>query len=144
MKLFNSLKFRFIASFIFIIVALTAVLLLVSLRQLSTTVVNAFSKQGIQIVERAASLIDGDAFEALTISLDANDPFYERTRIQLLQLKEASSSMYLYTIAPKQGNIWHYIIDGSAPPDDEEHFSALGDEEDVSDHDDAFRRAWVN
>ena len=144
MKLFNSLKFRLIAFFIVFIIVLTTVLLLLGVRELSMTVVEAYSKQGILLVEKAASFIDGDSFEALAKSLDIDDPFYEETRLQMEQLKLFSSAMYLYTIAPKNGNIWHYIIDGSAPPDDEEHFSALGDEEDVSGHDAAFRRAWTS
>ncbi|MCL2810153.1 MAG: methyl-accepting chemotaxis protein [Treponema sp.] len=143
MKLFNSLRLRLITFFIVFIVILTTILVLLGVRELSMTVVETYSKQGILLVEKAASFIDGDSFEALVKSLNEDDPFYEETRVSLLQLKELSGCMYLYTIAPKSGNTWQYIIDGSAPPDDEEHFSALGEEEDVSGHDAAFRRAWA-
>ena len=100
----------------------------------------SFAIQGLSIVERATSIIDGDSFEALAKSMDSEDLFYEETRVKLLELKEASGSMYLYTMAPLKGDIWQFIIDGSAEPDDEESFSALGDEEDISEYDSAFRR----
>jgi methyl-accepting chemotaxis protein len=90
-----------------------------------------FSLEGGAIAERAASLIDGDAFEALVKLMDDEDPFYEETRLKLFALKEETGCRYLYTMAPYRGNIWHYIIDGSAPPDDEEEFSAIGDEQDA-------------
>jgi len=140
MKFIKTLKFRFIIFFIVFIFALTAVLVFLGVRQISKAVTDTFSNQGIQIVERAASLIDGDSFQALVKSLDDDDPFYEETRLKLLQLKESSGCVYLYTMAPKKGDIWQFIIDGSAPPDDEEEFSALGDEQDTKDFDDAFRR----
>ncbi|MCL2810149.1 MAG: methyl-accepting chemotaxis protein [Treponema sp.] len=144
MKLFNSLKFRLIAFFVILIVVLTFALLLLGVRELSVTVIDVYAMQGIMMVEKVAANINGDSFEALIKSLDINDPFYEETRIFMLGLKEFSNCLYLYTIAPKVGDIWQYIIDGSAPPDDEELFSALGDEEDVSGHDEAFRNAWIS
>ena len=145
MKLFKSLKFQFIVFFSVFIIALILTTALLGLRQLSSAVEETFAVQGIFLVERAASLIDGDAHERLSASLDADDPFYEETRIELLELKQASGSLYLYTMAPKGGNIWNetwmYIIDGSTEPDDEEEFSHLGDEEESADYDDAFFRA---
>ena len=110
---------------------------------MSRTVVDAFTEQGIRLVEKAASLIDGDAFEALARSLDINDPFYEETRLQLFQLKQASSSLYLYTMAPKEGYIWRFIIDGSNEPDHED-FSYMGLEEDTSEYGDAFKRLQIS
>ncbi|MCL2592001.1 MAG: methyl-accepting chemotaxis protein [Defluviitaleaceae bacterium] len=139
MKLFNSLKFRFIAFFITLIVVLTATLVIMGIRQLSNTVVETFAEQGIRLVEKTADFIDGDAFEALVKSLDINDPFYEETRVWMLQLKEASGTRYLYTMAPKAGDTWMFIIDGSGEPD-YEGFSPLGYEEDTSEYGDAFRR----
>jgi methyl-accepting chemotaxis protein len=144
MRFFQSLKFQFITFFSIFIIVICVVTAMLALRQLSKTVVETFAKQGVPIVERAASLIDGDSFEALVKSLDIDDPFYEETRIKLLQLKENSGAAYLYTMAPLNGDIWQFIIDGSAEPEDEENFSALGDEEDMSGYDDAFRRVWVS
>ena len=111
-------------------------------RTLSRAVEETFTRQGIYIVERAVALIDGDSFEALVRSMDINDPFYEETRVQLAQLKDASGAMFLYTMAPYRGDIWKFIIDGSAEPDDEENFSPLGATEDTSGYGEEFRRVW--
>jgi methyl-accepting chemotaxis protein len=101
-----------------------------------------FAGQGAAMTEKAASLIDGDSFEALLKTLDPEDPFYEAARLELFTLKNYSSARYLYTMAPVEGTIYRYVIDGSAEPDDEENFSALGDEEDVSSYDSAFLKCW--
>jgi len=142
MKLTDSLRFRFIVFFIVFIVALTLILVITGVRQMSHVVIDTFAQSGVYTVERAASLIDGDSFEALVKSMDEEDPFYEETRVMLHGLKETVGCVYLYTMAPKDGDIWYYIIDGSALPEDEEEFSALGDEQDVSDYDHAFRDVW--
>ena len=109
---------------------------------LSRAVEESFTGHGIHIVERAASLIDGDSFEALVRSMDINDPFYEETRVQLLQLRNASGALYLYTMAPYRGDIWMFVIDGSAEPDDVENFSPLGTTDDTSGYGEEFRRVW--
>ncbi|MDR1178605.1 MAG: methyl-accepting chemotaxis protein [Spirochaetaceae bacterium] len=101
-----------------------------------------FSAQGMATVTDAAALIDGDAFEALSLSLDEEDPFYEETRLRLLEVKQASSCRYLYTMAPGEDGVYFYVIDGSTTPDDEDNFSALGEDEDESAYDDAFRKSW--
>jgi methyl-accepting chemotaxis protein len=144
MRIFNSLKFRFILFFFIFVAAISLVTTILGVRQLSKAVSDTFAIQGISIVEKAASLIDGDSFEALAKSWDASDPFYEETRVKLLQLKEFTGCVYLYTMAPVKGNIWAYVIDGSAEPDDIEKFSNIGDEEDTGTYNDAFRRALIS
>ena len=148
MKTFKSLKFQFIVLFSVFIVALSAVTALLGIRDLSKAVEDTFANQGYAIMDRAVSMIDGDSFEALTQSLDENDPFYEETRLKLLGLKEMSGGLYLYTMAPIGGDFaqdrWQFIIDGSAEMDDDENFSALGHEEDVSEYDEAFKRLLVS
>ena len=138
MKIFNTLQFRFIFFFIIFIIALTMTLIVMGVRLLSQTVIDTFAVQGIHVVERAASLINGDDFEALSKSLDADDPFYEETRGMLYHLKESSGCIYLYTMTQKSGTTWRYVVDGSTLPGDEK-FSMLGDEEDTADYDDAFK-----
>jgi methyl-accepting chemotaxis protein len=101
-----------------------------------------FAQQGVIIAEKAAAVIDGDAFERLAETLDAEDPFYESTRLDLLRIKNDTSSAYLYTMTHVQGSTYRYIIDGSAPPEDTENFSALGDEEDTAGYDSAFKKCW--
>jgi len=144
MKLFYSLKFRFAVFFSVFIIAMSVITAVLGIRQISSAVSDAFASQGIYIVEKAVSFIDGDSFEALAKSRDSDDPFYEETRIKLLQLKEFSSCIYLYTMAPVKDNIWEFVIDGSTEPEDVDNFSNLGDEEDTSNYDDAFKRVIIS
>jgi len=143
-KIFHSLKFKItglLSVFIIILIGITSVL---GIRQMSKAVTDTFAAQGDFIAERVASFIDGDSFEALVKSQDINDPFYEEARINLFLLKNSSGAKYLYLIAPLEGDTWQYIIDGSAEPDDAENFSNMGDEDDTSSYDDAFKRAWTS
>ena len=144
MRLFHSLRFQFVALLSVFVIALCGILSVVSVRKLSKVVSETFAAQGISLVETAASLVDCDSFEILARSLDKDDPFYEETRLKLLQIKHLSSCLYLYTMAPVDGDVWRFIIDGSVEPDDEENFSDLGDEEDTSEYDDAFRRTVIS
>jgi len=141
-KIHKSLKFLFITLFSAFIVAISVITAVMGIRQLSNAVVATFTDQGFQIVEKAASFVDGDLFEALAKSLDVNDPFYEETREHLFQLKGYTGCLYLYTMAPGRGGIWRFIIDGSAEPDNEEHFSHLGEEDDTTGYDPAFKKAY--
>ncbi|MDR1895130.1 MAG: hybrid sensor histidine kinase/response regulator, partial [Spirochaetales bacterium] len=106
--------------------------IITSLQQISWITETIGADRGVPIVEAATALIDGDSFEALSKSLDPRDPYYEKTRLALLALKEQSGCFYLYTMAPAGGSVFRYIIDGSAPPEEEELFSPLGAEEDIS------------
>ena len=143
MRILRSLKFQFTVIFSVFIIALVLVTAILSLGQLASSVENVYAERGIYIVERAVSLIDGDSFEALAGSLDIDDPFYEETRIKLLELNQTAGGLYLYTMAPVDGDIsntiWMHIIDGSVEPDDED-FSDLGDEEDSTEYDLAFSK----
>jgi len=144
----KSLKFQFIMFFLLFIVVLVLVTALLGMRQLSEVVEDIFASEGIVDVEKARDLIDGDAFELLTKSLDATDPYYEKTRIELLKLKNNTGCLYLYTMAPIDGNFsqaeWMFIIDGSVEPEDTENFSVIGDIDNVSEYDDAFHLTLKN
>jgi methyl-accepting chemotaxis protein len=89
------------------------------------------AEQGYPIAKKASEAIDGDKFEALTKSLSTDDPYYEEARQALLTIKQTINCQYLYTMAPIKGSLYRYIIDGSCEPG-EEGFSALGDEDDIS------------
>jgi len=140
----KSIRFRLVGLISFFVIAIGVLLSVMGIRQMSKTALEGFSAHGIAIVEEAVSLIDGNAFEALAKSLDINDPFYEETRVRLLQLKKSSSCMYLYTMSQVDGDIWQFIIDGSSEPDDPKNFSKMGDKEDTSVYDDAFKRVLVS
>jgi methyl-accepting chemotaxis protein len=144
MKLMHSLRFQFVTLFSIFIIALIGTTSVLEIGQLAKEVAGTFFLQGIHIVEKAASIIDGNSFEALAKSQDEDDPYYEETRVRLLEIKELGGCLFLYTMAPIEGDIWQYVIDGSAEPDDEENFSALGDEEDTSEYDDAFRKVLIS
>jgi methyl-accepting chemotaxis protein len=98
-----------------------------------------FAQEGLSLVQKLVSLIDGDAFEALLEGGDMEDPYYIEMQARLLNLKENSVALYLYTMAPVDGNNYMFVIDGSDAVGGED-FSAFGDEEDVSDYDEAFFR----
>jgi methyl-accepting chemotaxis protein len=141
-KVFHSLKYRFAFFFILFIVFICSTITVLSLRQTIGVASSIFGREGTALVEKAAALIDGDAFEALAKSLDAEDPFYIAAYEKLHALKENSSCLYLYTMAPTgDPDIFRFIIDGTAM-DDEENFSPLGAEDDVSFYDDAFLRCF--
>jgi methyl-accepting chemotaxis protein len=127
----NSLKFRVTLFFIFFFVAIFGVFIITSVLQVNAVTRYLCSQIALPTVEQARLLIDGDAFEALSKSLDESDPYYDTTRLQLLELKESINCQYLYTMAPVEASLFRYIIDGSAPPEDAENFSAMGDEEDI-------------
>jgi methyl-accepting chemotaxis protein len=144
MKKILSLKTQFTLFFAVFIVTLSGIITVMALRESMEVASSVFVQQGITITEKAVAMIDGDSFERLTGTLDAEDPFYEETRRNLLALKEETVAEYLYTMAPTSpgSRVYRYIIDGSAPPEDGENFSALGDEEDTSSYDPGFERTW--
>jgi methyl-accepting chemotaxis protein len=139
MKKRFSLKIRFIIVFTAFIVVLCTVISAVNIHKVNTIAADIFAQQGVPIVDNAARLIDPGAFEALAKSLDPEDPFYAETCGELYRIKRETGCTYLYTMAPKDENTFYFVIDGSAAMDDEENFSPLGMEEDVSDYDDAFK-----
>ncbi|MDR2133744.1 MAG: hypothetical protein LBP27_01455 [Treponema sp.] len=130
----HSLKFQFTLFFILFVIAVYSIVIITSLQQLVGITETIGYELGIPIIEETGSLIDGDSFEALSASLDPLDPWYEKTRLAMLAIREKTNCIYLYTMAPVEGNIFRYIIDGSASPDDVEAFSPLGTEEDISDY----------
>ena len=142
MKLQHSLRFRFIALFSMFVIALCTVITYVAVNDTINAAVRAFARAGEPIAERAASIIDGDAFEKLTKTLDEDDPFYQETQAKLLGIKNETGCYFLYTMAPYEGSIYRFIIDGSTSQDDEELFSFLGDEEDTAGYDKSFRKCW--
>ncbi|MDR3201017.1 MAG: methyl-accepting chemotaxis protein [Spirochaetales bacterium] len=133
----QSLKRRFILVFTLFIIILASVITFISIQKSINVTSRIFAAEGIVIAEKAASLVDGDSFEALARSLDPEDPFFLETQANLLELKELSSARYLYTMAQKEGSVFRYIIDGSDLIGGED-YSDLGGEEDTSSYDDAF------
>jgi methyl-accepting chemotaxis protein len=142
MKKAMSLKVKFVLFFLVFEVVILTLVTVMTIQETFAATSNMFSRQGTIIVEQAVKLVDGDQFERLCDTLDETDPFYQTTQRRLLDLKNNTSSLYLYTMAPVSGDNYRYIIDGSTTPDDAEYFSPLGTEEDTSDYDPAFRKTW--
>ena len=127
----HSLRLRFIIIFALFVFASTVVMAIISSFSILKTGVALCEEQGVPVVEKAAALIDADEFERFCKNPSEDDPFYEETRLALLDLKETVQCKYLYTMEPVHGTVFRYIIDGSCDPSDEENFSPLGTEEDI-------------
>jgi methyl-accepting chemotaxis protein len=133
----SSFRFQLTLFFIFFFVSIFAVFIITSVLQVNAVTRYVCSRLGLPIIDRAMSVLDVDAFEALGRSLDQNDPYYEPTRKKLLEIKENSGCRYLYTMVQEAGTVFRYVIDGSAPPDDTESFSPIGSTEDLAEWDTA-------
>jgi methyl-accepting chemotaxis protein len=133
-----SLKFRITLFVLFFFFAIFGVFIITSVLQISTVTRFVCARIGLPLVNQVRNLIDGDAFEALSQSLDPLDPYYEETRLDMLAIKQTINCRYLYTMAPVSNSVYRYIIDGSTTPDDMENFSPLGLAEDISAYDEAF------
>ena len=138
----RSLKIRFITIFAAFILVACGVITIISAESISRTGEMLSSRQGIPVVKKVAQIIDGDEFEAFLKDPSDESEYYEKTRLAILEIKETVGCEYLYTMAPLRGDIWQYVIDGSCDPSDEENFSALGDEQDITDLGDAALEAF--
>jgi hypothetical protein len=139
-KKIQSLKFQFTLFFIFFIVAIYSIIVITSFQHLVGITETIGDQLGRPVVEHAAAIIDGDAFERLAGSLDASDPYYAETCRKLLEIKKDSGSVYLYTMAPVSEDIFRFVIDGSDSQEGD-NFDELGTEEDVSAYKKAIWRA---
>jgi methyl-accepting chemotaxis protein len=133
----SSLRFFLTLFFIFFFVSIFAVFILTSVLQVNAVTRYVCSQLGIPVIDRARAALDVDSFEALSKSLDPDDPYYEPTRKRLLEIKENSGCLYLYTMAQEEGTVFRYVIDGSTDPDDLRNFSPIGSSEDLAEWDDA-------
>ena len=136
----NRLQFTILIFFSFFILILSTATIYLSVMNSMEIASDIFAKEGAAVAERTVALIDGDKFEAISQSLDEDDPFYEETRLLLFNILEESSLIYLYTIA-RYGDYYRYIIDGSGEIGSDT-FSDLGDIVDSGDHGDLFYLAW--
>ncbi|MDR2785823.1 MAG: response regulator [Treponema sp.] len=137
-----SIKARFTLFVIFFLVTVFSLMLLLSALQVFEVTSLISTRMGLPVVEKAAAVIDGNAFEKLSQTLDAADPYYEKTRLAMREIWRESGCLYLYTLAPDRAeNIYRFIIDGSGSPGDAV-FSPLGEEEDIRDYDRALTRTF--
>ncbi|MDR1545201.1 MAG: response regulator [Deltaproteobacteria bacterium] len=135
-----SLTVQFTLFFILYVFGIFAIIIITSIQQFNDAASTTASRLGYPIVKRAAAFIDGDSFERLSKSLDPSDPFYDETRLKLLALKEETQCLYLYTMIPYTDTIHKFIIDGGNI--DDEGFSPLGAEEDITDYTPAYKLTY--
>jgi hypothetical protein len=137
----STLNIQFTLFFAVFVMAIFGVIVFTSFQQINTVTDLVCSTLGLPVAKRAAALIDGDAFEQLSHTLDPKDPYYETSRQKLLALREETQSLYLYTMASFSDKVHRFIIDGSGNPGDPE-FSPLGAEEDITGYDRSYFQTW--
>ncbi len=141
-KFAKSLRFRFYLFSVLFLLGISTLISYVTIRSMKSTVTDVFAENGLPLLERVVTRLDPERYKRLCETLDPEDPWYEDARLWMLDLKQASSAVYLYTMARDEDGVYRFIIDGSAPPDDEENFSPLGTEEDVSDYGEAIFKTY--
>ena len=130
----HSIRTRFILFFgIFLLLSCTLMGVFSGISIIKTGVA-VCTDHGVPAVEKAASSFDPDEFEAFCKNPSEDDPFYETTRLTLLEIKKTVNCQYLYTMIPVSGTEFMYVIDGSCDPSDEDNFSPLGTIEDIEDY----------
>lgn len=132
----HSLRLRFILVFGLFILISTFCMGGFAAISIINTGVKLCEDQGRPIAQKAFEALDGDKFEALCKNPTADDPYYEEARQALYNIKETINCKFLYTMAPVNGTIFQFIIDGSCDPSDEENFSPIGTQEDIADYGD--------
>ena len=141
MKKTMSLQTRILLFFTIFILALSAVNTIRSSQISLNLAVSIFVREGIAHAQSAVAQIDGDRFEALTRSLNEDDPFYEEMRLHLYNIWNETDLLYLYTTAPGGDTGYRYIIDGSGEIGSDT-FSYMGEEVDPEDMDAGFINTW--
>ena len=131
-----SLRTRFILVFGLFILISTLCMGGFAAISIINTGVKLCEEQGRPIAQKAFEVIDGDKFEALCKNPTEDDPYYEEARKALFNIKETINCKFLYTMAPVNGTIYQFVIDGSCDPSDEENFSPIGTQEDIADYGD--------
>ena len=141
MKKNIGLKTRILVFFTVFIIVLSAITTALSVKGSLDLASNIFIREGMVLAENIVALIDGDKFEALSRTLDEDDPYYEEIRQELFRIWKETALYYLYTAAPDGADGFRYIIDGSGEIGSDT-FSFLGDDIDSEDIDTGFSKTW--
>ncbi|MGN0729076.1 methyl-accepting chemotaxis protein [Treponema sp.] len=132
MKFIHSYKFRFVIFISFFIILISSIVMFLTVQNIKSTALSVFASQGEDVIKRTAYKIDADLFSEVAESLDENHPYYKELFQELRLIKSQTQCKFLYTMVPKGGNNFMYIVDGSTLPSDTENFSPLGTVEDLS------------
>ena len=137
----SSLKYRITFFFVFFLLAVFIVFVITSVFQVNTVARFIGFRYAMPAVQRAMEIIDTESFDRLSRTMDSSDPYYIETQLKLLEIKEETNVMYLYTMAQEEGSMFVYIIDGSDIMGGE-GFSEIGNREDIGFWDRAALRAF--
>ena len=135
------LKVKILLVFTVILLILSGITVLLSVNKSQSIALDIYAREGSRISKKAAGLIDGNMFEALSKSLDDEDAYYKVARYGLYKIWKEESLFYLYTIAKGGETGYRYIIDGSGEIGSDT-FSYIGDEANFEDYGAPFLKAW--
>ncbi|MCR4790749.1 MAG: hypothetical protein K5839_06680 [Treponemataceae bacterium] len=131
--MFKTIKSRFILLFTLFILVTGTLISGFAIKNVMKVAEICSVQSAAPILDEAIQIIDGDEFEAfIKGNMSESNPYYERTRLSLLKIKQESTCSFLYTMTQLEDGSYIYVIDGSCDPSDEENFSPLGTEEDLS------------
>jgi hypothetical protein len=134
------------AFFSLFIIAVFVVFIVGSVLQVRSATGMITARLSKPVIDKALEVIDGDQFGELLESMDDTSEFFIETQQKLVEINKESQSLFLYTMAPVDGD-WtgvdfFYVIDGSFYiEEDADEISPLGTEEDTSSWDAAFFEA---
>lgn len=134
MKFQLKYKFRFLIITFLGFAAVSAVITVFGMHILVDNSVKVFSERGVSVVNRAKGWIDAAEFKRLADSGSEDDPYYDYLYNKLFEIKKEQTCKYLYTMVQQEGQIFKYVVDGSALKTNEEDFSPYGTLEDVTSH----------
>ena len=142
--LFRTTRFKVIFLFLVIIFSLGSILCYTSISRMNTISSDIFGQQGLVLTDNITKYINGDQFEQLTKTEDDSSPFFNEVRLKMVEEKLKSNCRFLYTMSKVSDSTYKYVIDASADPTDEENFSPIGTEEDITQFDPSIIKAMDN
>ena len=130
------MKLKFILVFILFAALMSALVIINHSQQIQQASFNLAQYAGKPVLDRVSALVDGDKYEALTQTLDAEDPFYIEMQELFREVKRDSQCLYLYTLTVFDDGTHRFILDAEEPSS--AYFSYLGEVEDVSVYESAY------
>jgi len=133
MSFLHSFKFRFVLVLSLLITVICVVLPSFAVNDARSLLMETYGKEGISIVNRAKSVVNVTVLAELASTHDSTNEDYLEMCASFRKIKDETGCEYLYLMMPVKDNTFEYIIDGT-DPSDEENFSPLGTEEDITDY----------
>lgn len=127
-----SIKRLFIMAFLAFVLVSCVVISIISAFSITKIGTASAVNQASTVVEKALEILNGDEFERISKEMNPNDEKAENMRAELLRLAKSTSCQYLYSMIPKTDSVYTYVMDVEAGIRNEEHFTEMGTEEDIS------------